>query len=343
MQADPLLITMAVGSLAIGLGLYIWLVTGRVKDHFAATNLISWLLIALFPVLLIFGFFRDSSSDFSVAGAKFGGAIAAFIFLWWFGTRSGLTAAKLDEQNARIGKLQEQIARQDRANSPPSKLNPAQSVRFKMKNSKKIICLFTGNIADLDKADIWASSENTNMQMARFYDRSVSGTIRYWGAKKDQFGTVLEDSIADELEEKLEGRQSVQPRTIVVTSAGELTERKNVKLIFHVAAVQGQPGIGYVPIQDIHNCVADTLRRAEAGDEARKLNCKSVALPLFGTGTARGNLKESVKSLIECAVTHLDQNPSAAIEVVYFLTWLDVERDAAQAVLEEDKRVVLAR
>ena len=34
--------------------------------------------------------------------------------------------------------------------------------------------------------DIWVSSENINMEMARPYDTSVSGLIRYLGATKDE-------------------------------------------------------------------------------------------------------------------------------------------------------------
>ena len=57
-------------------------------------------------------------------------------------------------------------------------------------DSGKLICLTTGDIQNVKGVDIWVNSENTNMQMARFYDWAVSSVIRYLGARRDITGHV---------------------------------------------------------------------------------------------------------------------------------------------------------
>jgi hypothetical protein len=72
---------------------------------------------------------------------------------------------------------------------------------YKLKSAPaKIIGLITGDIRDVKGVDVWVNSENTNMQMARHFDRSISSVIRYCGAKT-KHGIVVEDTIAKELAE----------------------------------------------------------------------------------------------------------------------------------------------
>jgi hypothetical protein len=201
MTADPILLILALLSLAIGLCLYWWVVHTSKSKYFATTNVICWLLIALFPVLIIFAFFPSSSFGSNLTGFSMGGAVGAFIFIWIYGTKIGARAALIDEQKARISELEADVKRyRDLADTKrkPIKLDPSQSRTYKINSSGKFITLFTGDIGALKAADIWVSSENTNMQMARFYDLSISGTVRYLGAKKES-GIVIEDIIAQEL------------------------------------------------------------------------------------------------------------------------------------------------
>ena len=60
------------------------------------------------------------------------------------------------------------------------------------------------------------------MQMPRFFEGSISATIRYYGAKRDFAGRVVDDTIADELKHAMGGVTDVVPGTVVVTGAGEL-------------------------------------------------------------------------------------------------------------------------
>lgn len=113
---------------------------------------------------------------------------------------------------------------------------------------KKCICVITGDIRERRDINVWVNSENTNMQMARFYDKSMSSIIRYEGAEKDENEEVLTDTIANELAQVVGGRQSVTPGTVYVTGSGALAQSRGVKKIFHAATVCGVPGSGYQTI-----------------------------------------------------------------------------------------------
>ena len=95
MELNIYVLVMSVFSLVIGLILY-WLSVRSIVSYFQTTNLISWLLIALFPVLLIFSFF-PSSFSWTIKGASMGGAIGAFIFIWLYGTKMAKEAFEVDE------------------------------------------------------------------------------------------------------------------------------------------------------------------------------------------------------------------------------------------------------
>jgi hypothetical protein len=113
------------------------------------------------------------------------------------------------------------------------------------KHPNRRINVITGDIKGWPGIDVWVNSENTNMQMARFYDRSLSAMIRYEGAEKDDNGEIVRDTIALELAAALGDRESVTPGTVYVTSAGALAATRGVKKIFHAATTQGFPGSGY--------------------------------------------------------------------------------------------------
>lgn len=204
----------------------------------------------------------------------------------------------------------------------------------------KQICLVTGDIRNARGIDIWVSSENTNMQMARHFDRSISSVIRYQGAKKDLAGQVAEDTIANELATAMGNHYTVPPATVIVTGAGELERTNNVKRIFHAASVVGQVGMGYTPIADIGMCVRNALEKASS-DEFRDVQLRSILFPLMGTGTGRGMLEEKAKELIYAAISFLEASPHCAIEKVYFLAWSDTELEVCQRILQEAPEVIV--
>src|SRR5262249_32390682 len=152
-------------------------------------------------------------------------------------------------------------------------------------------------------ADIWVSSENTNMEMSRPHERSISGVIRFYGAKR-KHGRVVEDTIANELKAIVGENANVNPATVIATVAGELERRHSVKKIFHIASVIGQVGVGFTPIPGIGRCVSEALTLADS-DDFVAMKLKSILFPLMGTGQARGSLERTAKELIEAAISYL--------------------------------------
>jgi O-acetyl-ADP-ribose deacetylase (regulator of RNase III) len=210
---------------------------------------------------------------------------------------------------------------------PPMQLTPEPPRTFQLRRApNKRVGVITGGLHDVRGIDIWVNSENTNMQMARFYERSGSAVIRYYGAHKDETGDVSEDVIADELHRVMKRKHSVAPGTIIATSPGELKKR-GVKWIFHAAAVQGQLGRGYRPVADVRECVRNALELANS-PKYRASKCRSILFPLFGTGTAGAKVHSTVKELIVTAINYLENNEANKIEEIYFLALTDHQRDA---------------
>ena len=214
---------------------------------------------------------------------------------------------------------------------------------YKLKGGQhKRIALVTGDIRAVKVADIWVNSENTNMQMARYYERSISGIIRYLGATKDIAGNVTEDTIANELAQVMGSNLIVHPTSVLVTGAGGLQKTHNVKKIFHVAAVYGEIGFGYRPINNIEACITNCLIKADS-EGFSNLGLKSILFPLMGTGVARGNLEEIAERLIRAAVSYMETTKNSMIECAYFLTSTDVELETCKAILGKYDKLVFSQ
>jgi O-acetyl-ADP-ribose deacetylase (regulator of RNase III) len=197
----------------------------------------------------------------------------------------------------------------------------------------KRIGLVTGDRENIKVGDIWVNSENTNMQMDRFYGTSTSATIRYLGAKKHPItGKVVQDTIADELAQKMGSEQSVDPTTVIPTGSGELLQNNNVKRIFHVASVFGQPREGYRPIERVERCVTSILKRADAA-EFRDEKLASILLPVLGTGPAGGDLEEHAERCVNAAVDYLESQPNSSVSAVYFYAWSNVVLEVCQRIV----------
>ncbi|MFT3891490.1 MAG: macro domain-containing protein [Anaerolineales bacterium] len=190
------------------------------------------------------------------------------------------------------------------------------------KYPEKKIGIVTGDLQNVKDIDVWVNSENTNMQMARPYEISISGVIRYMGATKSKAGKIKVDTIADELKAALEGETSVDPGCILYTSSGELLETNGVKRILHAASVVGQVGRGYSPIEELSECVRNSL---ETLDDPKKLageNLKSILFPLMGTGTSNKNPQDAAEDLVNAAISYFEENKGKSnVEAVYFLAF----------------------
>jgi O-acetyl-ADP-ribose deacetylase (regulator of RNase III) len=176
----------------------------------------------------------------------------------------------------------------------------------------------TGDIGKIKNIDVWVNSENRNMQMARFHDASISGAIRWLGARKNSnTQRVIEDTIALELVKALDGCTEVDAGAVIPTGSGALLESHGVKRIFHAAAVTGQPRRGYRPIPDIAACVTNSLELMDRENEAYSLD--SIAFPLMGTGAGGSSITDAIKALVTCVLAYLTKNPTTGIKRIYVL------------------------
>lgn len=202
----------------------------------------------------------------------------------------------------------------------------------------KKVGIITGDIQNVKNVDVWVNSENTNMQMSRHYERSISGTIRYLGAKKDAAKRVSEDTIANELFAKV-GSIGVDPGVVIDTGAGELSKTHSVKRIFHAASVQGQVGRGYTPIKDIYVCVRNALELADSPDMANE-DIHSILFPLMGTGDAtRLSPQDVADQLIDTAVSYMEDCPESRIDEIYFLAYNEQDLELCKHKFIYDPRI----
>ncbi|MFN8383654.1 MAG: macro domain-containing protein [Anaerolineales bacterium] len=201
----------------------------------------------------------------------------------------------------------------------------------------KEIGMITGDIQNIKEIDVWVNSENTNMQMARHFERSISATIRYLGAKRDRAGRVIEDLVANELRKEV-GDSDVPAGIVVPTGSGELQKSHNVKKIFHAASVMGQVGRGYMPITEIAECIRNSLKLIDS-DELAAENIQSILFPLMGTGTTRLDSDEISKQLIDAAISYVEENPQTKIQKIYFLAYHEEDLNICKHILEHDSRI----
>ena len=345
--------------LASGVGLYLRLIKRSNPKLFYSSVIISWVLISMFPVVLLFSVFQDSSltgefTDTSFGTITVGGAFGAFFVIWIVGTRNTLKAIKADHSEETIKSLNDQIANlqgQFKALDEKPKdtriITESKKIKYRFKTGMKsrVLGLVTGDIQQVRDIDLWVNSENTNLQMARFYDSSISGLIRYLGAEKDPEGNVIDDIIFNELHEpfKKAGNQfpAVKPGLAFRTGSGKLKFTHNVQGIIHVTTVYGEVGQGYTSIKNLGVCVQNALLKADEFAADNKKKRISILFPLFGTGTARGDVGSAAQKLFDAVLDYFGTTPDSKVEEVYFLTWKFYERDLCKGLLDEKETLAL--
>lgn len=204
---------------------------------------------------------------------------------------------------------------------------------------RRYIAIVTGDIRRVRCADIWVNSENTEMQMARFNEFSVSSIIRYEGAIRDDLRRVVDDRIADELTRKVAGRWPVPPAAAVVTGSGELW-RCGVSHVVHVAAVQGEPGSGFRQIQEVGRCVTNVMAEVDKIDTEPEP--RTILFPLLGAGQGGGELEATVSALVGAAVDYFSSVRPTRITTVYFLAYTDAELAACEKLFNGSSRLAHA-
>lgn len=331
MVAASIFLVICIASLALGLSRSL---VGR--RHALLT--FAWLCAAIATTLVIFSFFPQSQANGSVLGISLGGAGAFVVVIMLVSVRTQQRLSTLDgeehalkQRDDRITALAEELETLRQQHAP----RPLENTRVYCYDlngtSKSRIGVVTGDLRNVDFIDIWVNSENVDMQMSRFHEKSISGLIRYESAEHDHAGRVIKDDVAEELARAVLGQTPVTAGTAVATSAGKLAETHRVRHIIHSAAVQGEPGIGYRQVRGLERCVRWALRLAEKLSEDQ--DPYSIIFPLLGTGEGGGDPAETARTLIGAAVDYLLGAQESRIRTVYFLAYTDRELAACQDAL----------
>jgi O-acetyl-ADP-ribose deacetylase (regulator of RNase III) len=340
-STNPVALCAAAVLLALGLGMILLGVRAAGAGQRPVVVVAAWLCVALGVDLVIFGFFPQDRVDGTAFGFRLGGAAALFLVVWLVCFRVHRQALALERPAAQLRESrQEAAALRERltaltAERRPTRLTTTQVLRHPLTaDPGREIGIITGDLRDVDFVDIWVNSENTDFQMSRFHERSVSGLIRYEGARRDASGRVVEDCVADELAARVAGCTPVMPGTAILTGPGKLAERNRVRRIVHVAAVQGEPGSGYQQVRSVARCVGNALALAEAEPADGGPPCRSIVFPLLGAGEARADPATTALTLLTAAYEYLSAERPVAIRAVHFLAFTDAELAACRYAAE---------
>lgn len=223
-----------------------------------------------------------------------------------------------------------------------------KTIRYRLKQSllgnvlslkgKKVVGIKAGTIRNVKGVDVWVNTESVHMQMARFYDKRLSGIIRYRGAEKNEEGQIIKDTIAEALYGKMDG-SVVETGTILVTTAGKLSETNDVERIFHIATTMGKAiGEGYtdVPEATRTSCITNALEKM---DHTEDFKSNSILFPLIGASNEDERLEDVVKTLCETATNYFVNNSNSSVNEIYFLARTKAEKDACVRALEAIDRL----
>jgi ADP-ribose pyrophosphatase len=195
-----------------------------------------------------------------------------------------------------------------------------------------ILGIKTGNISLIKDVEVWVNSENTFMLMDRFFNRSVSATIRTLGAQKyPNNGAIFEDTIGNALLQKMRSRAFVKPGTVLNTEAGALEDTHKVQQIFHVAAVRGEAGQGLGgSLADIELSIDNVLKSINAAKYS------SALLPIFGTGSGGLATGDVAPSLVKRARTFLEKKTRGSLNKIYILAYSEGEYEILRSVFRNE-------
>lgn len=212
--------------------------------------------------------------------------------------------------------------------SYPYRIGGEESVLYDLKESPTLqVGIRTGDLYDVTDIDGWVSSENDHMEMARIIDKSISSFIRYFGAERSPGGRVVRDVIFEELRKAAQNDVPASLGSVYDTTSGELEFSHHVRRIFHVATVSATPVGGLRPGDKPGRYVQNVVREVEkynrktTADPALK-PVSSILIPIFGTGSARGDPEVITDQLVDGAVLGLRSisgGDAPTLKTIYFL------------------------
>jgi predicted nucleotide-binding protein/O-acetyl-ADP-ribose deacetylase (regulator of RNase III) len=199
---------------------------------------------------------------------------------------------------------------------------------------ERTIKIVTGSLRDILDVDVIVSSENTDLQPSRYYDPTMSGTLRYLDAERNDFDLrVTRDAYLDSLEAaklKADVRVPVQPGAVIVAPTTGLRQQ-HVKYVFHAATVQGAIETGYSAREDvIDQAIRNCFRRFS--DLCKTETLQTILFPVFGGGTA-GLWPDTVARRMIAAIEN-GMNEHDEVRQVVMFARVEAHRRALRAAAE---------
>lgn len=192
-------------------------------------------------------------------------------------------------------------------------------------DSNRHIEIVKGDLKQLGdlQVDTIASLETIDLQLARFYDPCISGTLRYLDALKTKGGNILEDSLNEQLQAQIrkQGHQMpLVPGSVVATPTNQLAQL-GIKYVFHIAAMQGSIGDGYRTMDFlIDDCIRNVY--SQFADLAQKNSeIKTILFPILGAATSELDLGELTERLLQTIADGMKKYPSC--KKTYLLAWIE--------------------
>jgi len=328
---------------------------------------VGMLIFPLMPSIILFAInFNSSQSSATIKYlGTFGGPIAAYVGLVLLVSRYVNKDINVEEQSKELAEARTKITgyegeitslsskvaslttelsqlRESIETSRPKPLSAGIDAVYSVpRNDSQQIIIRTGGIHSVRDIDVVVNSENTDMLLARFYERSLSGTLRYMDAVKGMDGRVIQDCLAESLAKVIQENTihlPVQAGIVIPTKTTGLQEN-GIRYVFHAAAVQGSVQAGYEPVTtQISTCIENifiTLERInkELANVKDALPLQSVLMPLIGAGTAKLSPQESADIMLPQIIQSLESSPS--VKKVYILAFIESHRSAMRTTAKQ--------
>jgi len=207
------------------------------------------------------------------------------------------------------------------------------SVFHLQEDPSRLIKVQTGDVRYIKNIDVVVISENTDLQLARFFDPSVSGTVRYLDAERGVGGRVLNDALDAKLKALIQQENvtlPVWPGTVIVMPTTGLSQQ-GIRYLFMAATVRGEGvGSGYSAVgqSEVENCIRECFQRFD--ELAQEKQIRSILFPVFGAGTAKQDPEQAVGFLLPIIVEAMKRTPSC--KEAHVLAWVESHRLALRKV-----------
>ncbi len=208
----------------------------------------------------------------------------------------------------------------------PSPLPPRLDKDFELPlGQQRRIKFVTGDIQSLPiQADVIVSLVDINLQLARYHDLAISGTLRYLDAEKTAGGVATNDTLNEALQEeivKLGLKPPFSLGSVIATKTNGLREL-GFKYVFHVAGLQGSLNSGYHTMGDLlSDCVRNAFLQFSQLAKREDSKLESILFPILGASTSGLEMIEVVEKLLKSIVEEMAETDSC--QTVYILAWLE--------------------